>query len=207
MELKKSQNLACFYLHFLLTLQSILKPLVFHHHPIIPSWACVLLRAYPGGLADTIHQLYFDELNRPVRGDLRFDNTPSNWKPIWNCSGTFLLETTGPMLISYHVFNTCIPASTPGLVLEFCLGCLVNFPIMSVCTSGSKKHTLHKDGKERYIHFITILLIKYVETKDSTSGTWFNLSISSSAWPTAPGFHPSGSLWWQLSTKTWRLGS
>jgi len=46
---------------------------------------------------------------------------------------------------------------------------------------AQKKHTLHKDGKERYIHFITILLIKYVETKDSTSGTWFNLSISSSA--------------------------
>lgn len=37
-------------------------------------------QAYPGGLADTIHQLYFDELNRPVRGDLRFDNTPSKLK-------------------------------------------------------------------------------------------------------------------------------
>lgn len=34
------------------------------------------LRAYPSGLADSIHKLYMEELRSEPHGDLRFDTSP-----------------------------------------------------------------------------------------------------------------------------------
>lgn len=113
---------------------------MFHHHPIISSWACVLQRAYPGGLADTIHQLYFDELNRPVRGDLRFDNTPSKLKTDLELFRDLPLGDHWPdadLLPCFQYLYSCKYTRTGFRILVW--GCLVNFPIMSICTSGSKE--------------------------------------------------------------------